>query len=89
MVSVVSSSNEPEPAIGRVPKQFREFSDIMAQEAASKVPNHSPYDHAVDIKEGESPPWGPIYALDETELKKLHKWLENMSEAGAMRLSRS
>jgi hypothetical protein len=40
----------------------------MTKEAVDRLPDHKPYDHAIDIKEGETPHWGPVYALNEVEL---------------------
>ena len=54
--------------------------DIMTSEAALVLPKHGPYDHAIDLKEGTTPPWGPIYALNKTELTGLRNWLKRMTE---------
>ena len=55
-------------AIARVPEMFKEYTTIMISEAAMVLPKHGPYDHAIDLKEGTTPLWGPIYALNEMEL---------------------
>ena len=55
----------------------------MTTEAASELPDHGPYDHAIDLKEGETPPWGPISALNEVELEELRNWLKKMTEMEA------
>ena len=41
------------------------------------------------LQEGETPPWGPIYALNEVELEELRNWLKKMTEMGAVRESKS
>ena len=61
----------------------------MTTEAASELPDHGPYDHAIDLKEGETPPWGPAYALNEVELEDLRNWLKKMIEMGVVRESKS
>ena len=53
------------------------------------LPKHGPYDHATDLKEGTVPPWGPIFALNNTGLEELHNWLKKMTEMGAVRPSKS
>jgi len=88
-ICAAPTSDELEEAIKRVPAAYSEYLDIMTQEAASKLPEHKPYDHAIDIKEGETPPWGPLYALNETELAELRKWLKVMLDMGAIRPSKS
>jgi hypothetical protein len=45
----------------------------MSKEAAKCLPEHTPYDHAIDLKTGETPPWGPCYAKSEKELEVLRE----------------
>ena len=52
------------------------------------LPKHGPYDYAIDLKEGTTPTWGPIYALNDTELEELRKWLKRMTEMGAVQPSK-
>ena len=61
----------------------------MTTEASLKLPLHSRYDHAIDFRDNTTPPWGPIYPLNETELEELRKWLKKMTEMGAVRESKS
>jgi hypothetical protein len=62
---------------------------VLGKELADKLPDHNPYNHAIDLKEGEQPPLGPIYPLNETELKALRDYLKEMLELGKIRLSKS
>ena len=78
------TESELQEAIDRVPERFREFIPIMTTEAASILPKHGPYDHAIELKEGTTPPWGPIYPLNEMELEELRKWLKKMTDMGAV-----
>jgi len=50
----------------------------MGKEAADALPEHSAYDHEICLKEGEKPPWGPIYPLSEKELEALREYLKKM-----------
>ena len=61
----------------------------MTTEAAPSLPEHGSYGHAIDLKGGSTPPWGPMYALNETELAELRKRLEKMTDMGAVRPSKS
>ena len=61
----------------------------MTAEAEMELPNHGPYDHAIDLKDVETPPWGPIYALNEVELEELRNWLKKMTDMGAVSESKS
>ena len=61
----------------------------MTTEASLELPQHMAYNHAIDFRNNSTPPWGPIYLLNETELEELHKWLMEMTTMGAVRESKS
>ena len=71
------------------PKEYSEFILIMTTEASLELPKHSAYNHAIDVKDNTTPPWGPIYPLNETELDELCKWLQKMTAIGAVRESKA
>jgi len=75
----VSAIEEGEP-LGIVPTEFRQYLGIMGKEAAEALPNHRPYDCQINLQEGSTPPWGPIYPLSEEELQVLREWLKRMAE---------
>ena len=89
IVAAAPTKEALQDAIARVPEAFRDYIDIMTQEAAMELPKHGPYDHCIDLKEGATPPWGPIYALNETELAELRDWLKRMTDMGAIQRSKS
>ena len=88
-VSAAPTERELQEAIARVPEAFREFIPIMTSEAAMVLPEHTTYDHTIELKEGSVPPWGPIYPLNELELEELRNWLKKMTDMGAVRPSKS
>ena len=89
IVCAAPTEKELQEAIDRVPEAFRDYISIMTTEAAMVLPSHTEYDHAIELKEGTTPPWGPIYALNQTELEELKKWLKRMTDMGAIRPSKS
>jgi hypothetical protein len=40
------------------------------------IPDHRPYDCAIDLQDGTQPPFGPIYNLLENELAELQKYID-------------
>jgi hypothetical protein len=36
------------------------------------------FDHAIDLKDSEYPPWGPIYTLSKVKIKALRNYLDDM-----------
>jgi DNA-binding PadR family transcriptional regulator len=60
----------------------------MSKEAAKRLLGHKPYDHAIDLNQGENRPWGRCYALSEKQLEVLREWLKEMLETGKIRRSK-
>jgi len=61
----------------------------MGKDTADVLAEHRSYDHVIDLRAGESPPWGPIYPLSEHELEILHEWLKEMLRTGKIQRSSS
>jgi hypothetical protein len=72
-----------------VPETFQQYVKVLGKELADKLPDHKPYNHAIDLKDGEQPPWGPMYPLNETEHQALWDHLKEMLELGKLHLSKS
>jgi hypothetical protein len=72
-----------------VPERFQQYVKVLGKELTDKFPDYKPYDHAIDLKDGEQPPWGTMYPLNETELQALWDYLKEMLELGKIRPSKS
>jgi hypothetical protein len=53
------------------------------------LPDHTEYDHRIEVVEGAVPPFGPIYPLSEKELQTLREYLRKELAAGKIRRSKS
>lgn len=49
-VSIDPTSEHP---LALLPQKLRQFAGFMGQEAADKLPDHKPYNHAIDVKKDE------------------------------------
>ena len=72
-----------------LPKEYLDFKMLFDEQAASKLPNHQPWDHHIPLQPGAEPPYGPIYSLSENELEALRTYLEENLEKGFIRASTS
>jgi len=73
-----------------IPKQYHEFLPLFSKVLADWLPPHQPgIDHDVRLKDGETPPWGPLYSMTRTELVVLKEWLEENMSKGFIRQSSS
>jgi len=84
----VSAACDEDP-LQAVPVEFRQYLGITGKEAADRLPEHRPYDCKIDLKEGATAPWGPIYPLSEIELQTLREWLKEMEKTGKIKRSTS
>ena len=89
IVATALTKDNLQVEINRVPEAFRQFIAIMTTEAAMELPNHRPYIQAIDVNEGETPSWEPIYTINEVELEELSHRLKKMTHMGAVRESKS
>jgi len=78
-----------EDPLEAVPIEFCQFLGIMRKEEADALPDHRPYDCKIDLQEGSTAPWGPIYPLSEEELQTLREWLTEMEKTGKIKHSTS
>jgi hypothetical protein len=65
-----------------VPEQYHEFFPLFNEVLADRLPPHRPgIDHEVQLMDGETPTWGPLYSKSRAELVVFKEWLEvNMSK---------
>ena len=61
---------------------IRTYADIFSKEKIHALPEHSKYDHKIELEPGTMPLFGPIYPLSESELMVLKKYLDEMLATG-------
>jgi RNase H-like domain found in reverse transcriptase/Reverse transcriptase (RNA-dependent DNA polymerase)/Integrase zinc binding domain/Chromo (CHRromatin Organisation MOdifier) domain/Zinc knuckle len=71
---------------GGLPRCFREYADVFSEVEASSLPDHGPRDHEIETL-GKAPPWKPLYASSEKELKVLREYLAENLKKGWIRES--
>ena len=72
-----------------IPAEYHEYADVFSKKKADTLAPHRPYDLKINLEEGTSPPWGPIYSLSATELQALREFLDEHLPIGFIRPSRS
>jgi hypothetical protein len=72
-----------------IPKQYEGFKDVFEKKNADMLPEHRPYDCAIDLHEGMQPPFGPIYNLSQIELAELRKYIDENLAKNFIRHSKS
>jgi len=72
-----------------LPQEYHEFASVFSKTESIKLPEHRKYDMAIEIEEGKTIPWGPIYSLSEPELKALKSYLDENLAQGYIQPSKS
>jgi hypothetical protein len=72
---------QSEPTHVKLPEKYKDFVDFFEKINADQLLAHRPYNYPIDLEEGHSPPFGPIYGLSEPELQALRDYLtENLAK---------
>ena len=54
-----------------------EFLNVASAKVAAILAKYSALDYRINLEEGKTPPFGPIYPLAEKELKILYDYLKS------------
>ena len=74
----------------KVPAEYLDFADVFSPDLASELPKHTGInDHAIELVNGQQPPYGPIYGLRPVELETLKAYIETNLANGFIRPSKS
>ena len=74
----------------KVPAEYSDFADVFSPDLASELPEHNGInDHAIELVEGQQPPYGPIYNIGPVELVTLKAYIKTNPANGFIRLSKS
>ena len=74
----------------KVPAKYSDFADVFYPDLASELSEHTGInDHAIELVDGQQPPYGPIYSLGPVELETLKAYIETNLANGFIRLSKS
>ncbi|KAJ1300834.1 hypothetical protein OPQ81_002474 [Rhizoctonia solani] len=66
----------------KVPLQFQRFHRVFSDRFCTTLPEHRPYDCAIDREEGKEVPYGPIYIMAPLETNALMEYLDSELAAG-------
>ncbi len=71
--------SEPKPI--KLPEKYKDFVDVFEKNKVDQLLEHRPYDCPIDLEEGHSPPFSPIYGLSELKFQALRDYLiENLTK---------
>ena len=88
-VGFVGQNGAERVEMTQLPPEYSEYADVASEDDSKELAEHSRNDLAINIAEGEAPPYQPLYGLSEAELVVLRKYLAEFMERGWIRRSKS
>ena len=89
MIGRIRATKEEEVELDRLPKEYWQYKELFLTEKAEMLAPRRTFDHAIDLKEGATLPWGPIYPMSAYQVKELNKYLCKMLAKGKIVPSKS
>lgn len=81
---------ELEETLLKAPRQYRrKYRKLFSPTLETVQPLHSQWDHCIDLMDGKTTKFFPIYNLSEVELRTLREWIQEQLEKGHIRPSTS
>ncbi|KAL0147989.1 hypothetical protein M9458_056716, partial [Cirrhinus mrigala] len=75
--------------LSNVPKEYLDLKEVFSKSRAASLPPHRPYDCAIELLPGISPPKGKLYSLSAPEREAMEKYISDSLAAGLIRPSSS
>jgi len=63
MIGRIGSTRQEEVQLDRLPKPYWQYKELFENRKAEILAPRPTFDHAIDLKDGATPPWGPIYPM--------------------------
>jgi hypothetical protein len=82
-------SVEPEEIRKIIPLEYHQYVDVFSKMKSELLPEHRKYDIPIELKEGKTAPWGPIYPLSKLESECLKEYINENLSKGYIRPSKS
>ena len=76
-------------SLEEIPANYHEHKKLFVPETSEKLAGRRTFDHAIDLVQGNIPPWGHIYPMSAHQLVLLDKYLEKMLQQGKISESKS
>ncbi len=68
--------------LSNVPEEYLDLKEVFSKSRAASLPPHRPYDCAIDLVPGMSPPKGRLYSLSVPEREAMEKYISDSLTAG-------
>jgi len=89
MIGGIGYTRHEEVQLEGLPKPYWQYKELFENEKAEMLAPRRTFDHAINLKDGATPPWGSIYPMSAYQLEELKKYLHKMLAEGKIVHSKS
>jgi len=89
MIVRIGSTRQDEVQLEALPKPYWHYKELLEIEKAEMLAPRRTFDHSINLKDGATPPWGPIYPMSAYQVEQLYKYLHKMLLEGKIVHSKS
>jgi len=82
MIGRIGSTSQEEVQVDGLPKVYWQYKELFGNEKGQMLAARRTFDHAIDLKDGATPPRRPIYPMSAYQLEELNKYLHQMLSEG-------
>jgi len=81
-VGLIEREEEGGALLETLPKPYWQYKELFQEKKAKILTPRRTFDHAINLKDGAEPPWGPIYPMSAHQLNEQNKYLKGMLAEG-------
>jgi len=89
MIGRIRSTRQEEGQLDGLPKPYWQYKELFQNEKAEMLAPRRTFEHAINLKDGATPPWGHIYPMLADQFEELNKYLQKMLAEGKIVHSKS
>jgi len=89
MIGRIRATRHQEVQQEGLPTPYWQYKELFENEKAEMLAPRRTFDHAINLKDGATPPWGPIYPMSAYQLEELNKYPQKMLAEGKIVHSKS
>ena len=84
MIGRIGSTRQEEVELAGLPKRDWQYKELFENEKAEMLALRRMFEHAIDLEDGPTAPWGPMYPMSAYQLEELNENLHKMLAEGGM-----
>ena len=75
--TTLANETHKNPALQRIPAQFQKYQSVFSEQVSQRLPQHQPWDHAIDLKPNATMKKCGIYRLTSAETLALKEYIDD------------